>query len=50
MLKEILNEVLEYYLFNYEFDNEKRFQKIVNLLLEIKENIFVLKDVAEGNI
>ena len=31
-IKQLLNESYEYYPYSYDFDNEKRFKNIINLL------------------
>ena len=48
-LKQLLNEVYENYPYNYDFDNEKRFQRIVNSLFEIKEMLITLKEISKGS-
>ena len=48
-LKQLLNEVYEHYHYNYDFDNEKRFQRIVNVLFEIKEMLITLKKISKGS-
>ena len=45
-LKQLLNESYEYYPYSYE----KRFKKIINLLLEIKEMVITLKKISKGSI
>ena len=49
-LKQLLNVVYVHYPYNYdyEFDNEKRFQRIVSILFEIKEMLIKLKDISKG--
>ena len=49
-LKQLLNEIYEYYPYSYDYDNEKRFKKIINLLLEIKEMVITLKELSQGSI
>ena len=46
-LKQLLNEVYEHYPYNYDFDNEKRFQRIVNYLFEIKEILITLRKISK---
>ena len=48
-LKQLLNESYEYYPYSYDFDNEKRFQRIVNSLFEIKEMLITLKEISKGS-
>ena len=48
-IKQLLNEVYEHYPYNYDFDNEKRFQRIVNSLFEIKEMLIILKKISKGS-
>ena len=48
-LKQLLNEVYEHYPYNCAFDNEKRFQRIVNSLFEIKEMLITLKKISKGS-
>ena len=49
-IKQLLNESYEYYPYSHDFDNEKRFKKIINLLLEIKEMVITLKKLSKGSI
>ena len=49
-LKQLLNESYEYYPYSYDFDNEKRFKKIIYLLLEIKKMVITLKKLSKGSI
>ena len=48
-LKELLNEVYDYYPYDYDFDNEKRFQRIVDSLFGIKEMLITLKEKSKGS-
>ena len=48
-LKQLLNEVYKHYPYNYDFDNEKGFQRIVNSLFEIKEMLITLKKISKGS-
>ena len=49
-IKQLLNESYEYYPYSCDFDNEKRFKKIINLLLEINEKVIILKKLSKGSI
>ena len=49
-LKQLLNESYDYYPYSYDFDNEKRFKKIIQLVFEINEKVITLKKITKGTI
>ena len=49
-LKQILNVSYEYSSYSSALDDEEKFKKIINLLLEIKEMVITLKKLSKGSI
>ena len=50
MLKKILDVSYDYCPYSSALDDEKRFKKIIKLLLEIKEMVITLKKRIKGSI
>ena len=50
MLKKILDVSFDYCPYSSALDDEKRFKKIIKLLLEIKEMVITLKKRIKGSI
>ena len=46
-LKQILNVSYEYSSYSSAMDDEERFKKIINLLLDIKEMVITLKKIIK---
>ena len=44
-IKQLLNESYVYYSYSYDFDNEKRFKKIINLLRNKRNGNYIEKNI-----
>ena len=44
-IKQLLNESYVYYPYSYDFDNEKRFKKIINLLRNKRNGNYIEKNI-----